>query len=39
MSKAKKNIKTKEEKPLLYNMDFEEIIQKALNTPLPKKAT
>jgi len=33
-----KKLKVKvEEKPVLLNMTFEEAMQKALNTPLPKK--
>lgn len=32
MAKAKKK-----EKPLNLNMTFEEVLKKALNTPLPKK--
>lgn len=36
---TKKAKKTKlEEKPLVLNMTFQEAMQKALNTPLPKKS-
>lgn len=35
MKKSKKKIP---EKPVVLNMTFQEAMQKALNTPLPKKA-